>query len=128
MTDGPPKLSAVTHESPQVLVTGASGFLGGHVVTELTSAGYRVLANGRDAGRLAGLGVDTLAAPLAALPTAPLQGGSFTVSSVGTAVQQACEALNAKLLQVASCRSMSTAGKVIGYMSVLVLSMFSNCP
>ncbi|QNP55540.1 NAD-dependent epimerase/dehydratase family protein [Tessaracoccus defluvii] len=64
----------MTHESPQVLVTGASGFLGGHVVTELTSAGYRVLANGRDAGRLAGLGVDTLAAPLAALPTAPLQG------------------------------------------------------
>ncbi|MGR3888643.1 xanthine dehydrogenase family protein molybdopterin-binding subunit [Pseudomonas sp. 1152_12] len=35
------------------------------------------------------------------LPTAPLQGGSFTVSSVGTAVQQACEALNAKLLKVA---------------------------
>nr|WP_296179087.1 xanthine dehydrogenase family protein molybdopterin-binding subunit [Pseudomonas sp. UBA1879] len=32
------------------------------------------------------------------LPTAPLQGGSFTVSSVGTAVQQACQALRAKLL------------------------------
>lgn len=32
------------------------------------------------------------------LPTAPLQGGSFTVSSVGTAVQQACWALRAKLL------------------------------
>jgi xanthine dehydrogenase YagR molybdenum-binding subunit len=32
------------------------------------------------------------------LPTAPLQGGSFTVSSVGTAVQQACRALRAKLL------------------------------
>lgn len=32
------------------------------------------------------------------LPTAPLQGGSFTVSSVGTAVQQACEALRGKLL------------------------------
>jgi xanthine dehydrogenase YagR molybdenum-binding subunit len=32
------------------------------------------------------------------LPTAPLQGGSFTVSSVGTAVQQACKALRAKLL------------------------------
>lgn len=32
------------------------------------------------------------------LPTAPLQGGSFTVSSVGTAVQQACHALRAKLL------------------------------
>jgi xanthine dehydrogenase YagR molybdenum-binding subunit len=35
------------------------------------------------------------------LPTAPLQGGSFTVSSVGTAVQQACEALKEKLLTVA---------------------------
>ncbi|VVM77096.1 Putative xanthine dehydrogenase YagR molybdenum-binding subunit [Pseudomonas fluorescens] len=35
------------------------------------------------------------------LPTAPLQGGSFTVSSVGTAVQQACEALQEKLLAVA---------------------------
>ena len=35
------------------------------------------------------------------LPTAPLQGGSFTVSSVGTAVQQACEALKDKLLAVA---------------------------
>ncbi|SEE64056.1 xanthine dehydrogenase family protein molybdopterin-binding subunit [Pseudomonas coleopterorum] len=36
------------------------------------------------------------------LPTAPLQGGSFTVSSVGTAVQQACEALKAKLIHAAS--------------------------
>ncbi|MEB0043371.1 MULTISPECIES: xanthine dehydrogenase family protein molybdopterin-binding subunit [unclassified Pseudomonas] len=35
------------------------------------------------------------------LPTAPLQGGSFTVSSVGTAVQQACEALREKLLEAA---------------------------
>lgn len=35
------------------------------------------------------------------LPKAPLQGGSFTVSSVGTAVQQACAALKEKLLAVA---------------------------
>lgn len=35
------------------------------------------------------------------LPTAPLQGGSFTVSSVGTAVQQACVALQGKLFEVA---------------------------
>ena len=35
------------------------------------------------------------------LPTAPLQGGSFTVSSVGTAVQQACTALQGKLFEVA---------------------------
>jgi len=35
------------------------------------------------------------------LPTAPLQGGSFTVSSVGTAVQQACQALQRQVLEVA---------------------------
>ncbi|MEX3773967.1 xanthine dehydrogenase family protein molybdopterin-binding subunit [Pseudomonas sp. MYb118] len=35
------------------------------------------------------------------LPKAPLQGGSFTVSSVGTAVQRACAALKEKLLAVA---------------------------
>ncbi|WP_263144079.1 xanthine dehydrogenase family protein molybdopterin-binding subunit [Pseudomonas sp. RIT-PI-AD] len=35
------------------------------------------------------------------LPKAPLEGGSFTVSSVGTAVKQACEALGEKLLETA---------------------------
>lgn len=35
------------------------------------------------------------------LPTAPLQGGSFTVSSVGTAVQQASQALREKLFAAA---------------------------
>jgi xanthine dehydrogenase YagR molybdenum-binding subunit len=35
------------------------------------------------------------------LPTAPLEGGSFTVSSVGTAVKQACQALKAKLWEAA---------------------------
>lgn len=33
------------------------------------------------------------------LPTAPLQGGSFTVSSVGAAVRQACQVLRAKVLE-----------------------------
>jgi len=33
------------------------------------------------------------------LPTAPLQGGSFTVSSVGSAVRQACLVLRSKLLE-----------------------------
>ncbi|AMA45798.1 xanthine dehydrogenase family protein molybdopterin-binding subunit [Pseudomonas alabamensis] len=33
------------------------------------------------------------------LPTAPLQGGSFTVSSVGSAVRQVCEVLRTKLIQ-----------------------------
>ncbi len=35
------------------------------------------------------------------LPTAPLQGGSFTISSVGSAVQQACTALQKQLLEAA---------------------------
>ncbi|MDO7903720.1 xanthine dehydrogenase family protein molybdopterin-binding subunit [Pseudomonas sp. K1(2024)] len=35
------------------------------------------------------------------LPTAPLQGGSFTVSSVGSAVRQACLVLRAKVLECA---------------------------
>lgn len=39
-----------------------------------------------------------------ALPTAPLQGGSFTVSSVGPAVRQACQVLRAKLLQAVRAR------------------------
>jgi xanthine dehydrogenase YagR molybdenum-binding subunit len=38
------------------------------------------------------------------LPKAPLQGGSFTVSSVGSAVQQACEALKEKILEAAMQR------------------------
>ena len=33
------------------------------------------------------------------LPTAPLQGGSFTVSSVGAAVLQACQVLRSKVLE-----------------------------
>ncbi|MFK3795595.1 xanthine dehydrogenase family protein molybdopterin-binding subunit [Pseudomonas sp. NPDC088444] len=33
------------------------------------------------------------------LPTAPLQGGSFTVSSVGSAVRQACQILRAQVLE-----------------------------
>ncbi|QHG65656.1 xanthine dehydrogenase family protein molybdopterin-binding subunit [Pseudomonas putida] len=35
------------------------------------------------------------------LPTAPLQGGSFTVSSVGSAVRQACQVLRSKVLESA---------------------------
>nr|WP_314494366.1 xanthine dehydrogenase family protein molybdopterin-binding subunit [uncultured Pseudomonas sp.] len=38
------------------------------------------------------------------LPTAPLQGGSFTVSSVGSAVRQACQLLRGKLVELAKSR------------------------
>lgn len=47
------------------------------------------------------------------LPTAPLQGGSFTVSSVGTAVQQACAALQEKLLAVARQTSPAFSGVTV---------------
>mgnify|MGYP003582538116 CR=1 FL=1 len=44
------------------------------------------------------------------LPTAPLQGGSFTVSSVGSAVRQACQALRGKLVAWAKARYPELAG------------------
>ncbi|OOV94125.1 xanthine dehydrogenase family protein molybdopterin-binding subunit [Pseudomonas sp. MF4836] len=44
------------------------------------------------------------------LPAAPLQGGSFTVSSVGTAVQQACSALREKLLERAAAQAPAFQG------------------
>ncbi|MBU3055565.1 xanthine dehydrogenase family protein molybdopterin-binding subunit [Pseudomonas indica] len=53
-----------------------------------------------------GLPVERVAFRLgdSSLPTAPLQGGSATVSSVGTAVQQACVALKSKLFDIARQR------------------------
>lgn len=54
----------------QVLVTGASGFLGGHVVRTLESRGLRVHAHGRDASRLAFDGtVQTIRGDLSDLAT-----------------------------------------------------------
>ncbi len=44
------------------------------------------------------------------LPTAPLQGGSFTVSSVGSAVRQACQLLRGKLVELAKSRFPALAG------------------
>ncbi len=51
------------------LVTGASGFLGGHVVAELRAHGYRVVGNGRNAAALPP-GGPTLVGDLDALATA----------------------------------------------------------
>ncbi|MGN8258477.1 xanthine dehydrogenase family protein molybdopterin-binding subunit [Pseudomonas sp. SMSB3] len=47
------------------------------------------------------------------LPKAPLQGGSFTVSSVGSAVQQACEILRGKLLESARQAYPALAGVAV---------------
>ncbi|RIK16167.1 MAG: hypothetical protein DCC50_05830 [Acidobacteria bacterium] len=51
------------------LVTGASGFLGGHVVAELRAHGYRVISNGRNAAALP-TGGPTLVGDLDALASA----------------------------------------------------------
>lgn len=42
----------------RVLVTGASGFLGAHVVARLAATGMQVMAQGRDVVRCAGLETD----------------------------------------------------------------------
>ncbi|AMW81377.1 xanthine dehydrogenase family protein molybdopterin-binding subunit [Pseudomonas sp. TH34] len=69
--------------------------------TDIGTGTYTVMA--QIAAQASGVPVSDVTFLLgdSSLPTAPLQGGSFTVSSVGSAVQQACEALNAKLLEIA---------------------------
>jgi nucleoside-diphosphate-sugar epimerase len=52
----------------RVLITGASGFIGSHVARQLHASGHDVLANGRDAARLArlsALGIQTQSGDLA---------------------------------------------------------------
>ena len=70
---------------------------------------------------LAQIAADCLGLPLAAvsvklgdstLPKAPLQGGSFTAASVGSAVQAACEALQKAVLAQARSLGDSPLGKV----------------
>ena len=70
--------------------------------TDIGTGTYTVMT--QIAAAAAGVRVEDVVFKLgdSSLPTAPLQGGSFTVSSVGTAVQQACQALKAKLIHAAS--------------------------
>lgn len=56
--------------SPSVLITGATGFLGGYAVSEFLSQGYKVVAHGRNPAaleRLKGMGATTVAGDLAHL-------------------------------------------------------------
>jgi xanthine dehydrogenase YagR molybdenum-binding subunit len=70
--------------------------------TDIGTGTYTVMT--QIAAAAAGVSVDDTTFLLgdSSLPTAPLQGGSFTVSSVGTAVQQASKALREKLFEAAS--------------------------
>lgn len=57
----------------RILITGASGFLGGHLTRHLTAAGHEVLATGRNRTALQALGVQSIAhdlslSPIPALP------------------------------------------------------------
>ncbi|MET0847730.1 MAG: xanthine dehydrogenase family protein molybdopterin-binding subunit [Pseudomonas sp.] len=78
--------------------------------TDIGTGTYTVMT--QIAAQASGVSVEDVTFVLgdSSLPTAPLQGGSFTVSSVGTAVQQACEALKEKLLAVARQTSPAFAG------------------
>ena len=69
--------------------------------TDIGTGTYTVMT--QIAAQATGMAVEDVRFELgdSSLPTAPLQGGSFTVSSVGTAVQQACEALLIRLLALA---------------------------
>lgn len=67
--------------------------------TDIGTGTYTVMT--QIAADAAGIGVQDVTFVLgdSSLPTAPLQGGSFTVSSVGSAVRQACLVLRSKLLE-----------------------------
>lgn len=78
--------------------------------TDIGTGTYTVMT--QIAAQASGVSLDNVTFVLgdSSLPKAPLQGGSFTVSSVGIAVQQACEALKEKLLMVARQTSEDFAG------------------
>ncbi len=70
-------------------------------VTDIGTGTYTALT--QIAAAAMGLDTDDVAVLIgdSSLPTSPLQGGSFTISSVGSAVQQACSALQKQLLEAA---------------------------
>ena len=70
-------------------------------VTDIGTGTYTALT--QIAAAAMGLDTDEVTVLIgdSSLPTSPLQGGSFTISSVGSAVQQACTALQKQLLDAA---------------------------
>ncbi len=70
-------------------------------VTDIGTGTYTALT--QIAAAAMGLDTDDVSVLIgdSSLPTSPLQGGSFTISSVGSAVQQACTALQKQLLDAA---------------------------
>lgn len=65
----------------QILVTGASGFIGHHVAQQLAAAGHRVIASGRDTARLqaGSTAFRNVTADLASDPLDPLLAGCDVV-------------------------------------------------
>ncbi|WP_028693985.1 xanthine dehydrogenase family protein molybdopterin-binding subunit [Pseudomonas cremoricolorata] len=79
--------------------------------TDIGTGTYTVMT--QIAADAAGMAVEDITFQLgdSSLPTAPLQGGSFTVSSVGSAVRQACQVLRSKLVTLAQARYPALAGE-----------------
>ncbi|AIR90792.1 xanthine dehydrogenase family protein molybdopterin-binding subunit [Pseudomonas cremoricolorata] len=79
--------------------------------TDIGTGTYTVMT--QIAADAAGMAVQDITFQLgdSSLPTAPLQGGSFTVSSVGSAVRQACQVLRSKLVTLAQARYPALAGE-----------------
>lgn len=89
------KASAKAHINAQGKLTVSSA------TTDIGTGTYTVMTQIAAAGAGVSVADTTFLLGDSSLPTAPLQGGSFTVSSVGTAVQQASKALRQKLFEVA---------------------------
>lgn len=89
------KASAKAHINAEGKLTVSSA------TTDIGTGTYTVMTQIAAAGAGVSVADTTFLLGDSSLPTAPLQGGSFTVSSVGTAVQQASKALRQKLFEVA---------------------------
>jgi xanthine dehydrogenase YagR molybdenum-binding subunit len=87
--------------SARVVLDGDGGLHVSSATTDIGTGTYTALT--QIAAAAMGVNSDNVQVLIgdSSLPTAPLQGGSFTISSVGSAVQQACTALQKQLLEAA---------------------------